>query len=204
MIINIGRQLGAGGRYIGELIAHSLGLKYYDKELITVAAQQSGIAPEFFEHADEVPTRFGSEGFLGNLIPFWNSTYYNTGINNHQLFKIQSDVIRELAQAQGSVFVGRCADYILRDRTDCLNIFLTANKADRIQRMMGRMQLTEKEATKLIDHTDEQRAAYYQFYTDKTWGDSKSYDICINTSMLGLDETAQAIILIIQKHFTTI
>lgn len=190
MIINIGRQLGSGGREIGEKLAFSLDIAYYDKELIRLAAEKSGIRPELFEKADEQADKSFTGGLMGMRIPLWNGAYpYYAGLSNEGLFKIQSDVIRQLAEKHSCVFVGRCADYILRDRNDCLNLFISADRNDRIKRLSERHQIDMKEATVLLEKKESQRADFYNFYTNKTWGEAAGYHLCINSSVLGIDGT---------------
>ena len=136
-VINIGRQLGSGGRTVGEIIARRLGVKLYDKELINLAARESGICPEFFEKADEKESRGVISTVVGYLrAPFVGDDGGVTNVlSNDALFKIQSDVIRAVAARESAVFVGRCADYILRENPRCVNVFLTADDADRIGRI---------------------------------------------------------------------
>ncbi len=172
MIINIGRQLAAGGREIGRLVAQRLGLHYYDCELLTEAAKESGLNPALFKRADE-----SHDLFLCAL-----------GSPNAEIFQFQSETIRHLAEAGDCLFIGRCADYVLRERTDCLNVFLTADLSDRVKRIMDSQHLTERQAEDMIAKTDRRRADYYNFYTGKTWGAAASYDLCINTSRLSVDE----------------
>lgn len=191
-IVNVGRQLGSGGRIIGSRIAKDFDIKFYDKELLDLAAQESGFDKKFFEHNDE------HKGFLkalyGTFAPIFgcNAPYANQ-LSDESLFKFQSDAIRKAA-AQGScVFVGRCADYILRDMDNCVNVFITADMSDRIKRVCSRNNITEKEAERLCLNGDEKRASYYNYYSAKTWGCADSYDLCINSSILGIDETTDLI-----------
>ena len=139
-VINIGRQLGSGGRTVGEIIARRLGVKLYDKELINLAARESGICSEFFEKADEKESRGVISTVVGYLrAPFVGDDGGVTNVlSNDALFKIQSDVIRAVAARESAVFVGRCADYILRENPRCVNVFLTADDADRIGRIRRR------------------------------------------------------------------
>lgn len=175
MIVNIGRQLAAGGRQVAKELARQLDLAYYDKELLFEAARRSGFNAELFERADETHNRF----------------MYALGAGNPELFRILSEVIVSLASERGCVFVGRCADYVLRDRTDCLNVFLSADLPDRIRRLSGRLSLSERQAMELIEKTDRQRADYYNFYTRRQWGMASTYDVCINTSCVGVEGTAR-------------
>ncbi|GHT51760.1 cytidylate kinase [Bacteroidia bacterium] len=184
-VITIGRQLGSGGKQIGELLSQQLGINCYDKELIRLASRESGLGKEFFENADEN----SSHGFFSTFFGFRSG--YMGDVNylcNETLFKIQSDVIKDLAEKESCIFVGRCADYILRNHPQCLNVFITANREDRIQRICQTQRLTEKEAATLIEQTDKKRANYYNYYSNKVWGMATSYDLCINSSVFGMDK----------------
>lgn len=189
-IINIGRQLGSGGRQIGRLLAKRLDMAFYDKELIALASQQSGLAKEVFEKADEKKRFTLTGGLLGLKSPVLDENFSNSYLWNEMLFKIQSDVIRELAGEESCIFVGRCADYILRDHPRALNVFISAEEGDRIKRVMDYYELTEKKALELIGKTDKKRAGYYNYYSNKQWGAAESYHLCINSSVLGIEKTA--------------
>jgi cytidylate kinase len=184
--ITIGRQLGSGGKLAGDLLSKKLGIPCYDKELIQLASRESGLGKEFFEKADEK----NSIPILGNYISFRSGFMGNTEINylsNETLFKIQSDVIRSLAEKESCIFVGRCADYILRSHKRCLKIFICADMPDRIQRLCKDNSISEKEAKTLIEQADKKRAAYYNYFSNKVWGMATSYDICISSSVFGID-----------------
>ena len=137
-VINLGRQLGSGGKEIGEKLAKTFGIAFYDKELIKLASDESGLCKEFFEKADERASQSIIGGLFGTRFPFISdgAIPYGSCLSNDSLFKIQSDVIRELAERQSCLFVGRCADYILRDHPRCVNIFVSASKEARIERLM--------------------------------------------------------------------
>ena len=200
-IINIGRQFGSGGRRIGEKLARKMNFSFYDKELINLASKESGLGKEFFEKADE-KSRFGIlGGFLGLRTGISSDEFVNNYLNNESLFQIQSNIIRELAEKQSCVFVGRCADYILREYPFCINVFITADTDDRIERVAQRQHIDKEKIPDLLEKTDKRRAEYYNFYTNKTWGAAKSYHICINSSVLGVDETVEAIIRFIKHKF---
>ncbi len=196
-IINIGRQLGSGGKPIGEIIARRLGIKLYDKELINLAARESGLCTEFFERADEK----GRKGVFATLVGYLRAPFAgyeggnaNNVLSNEMLFKIQSDVIREVAARESAVFVGRCADYILREHPRCVNVFITADEADRIARLCGRLNCTEQEARTMMERTDSKRASYYNYYSSRTWGEAATYHLCVNSSVLGDEGTADFIL----------
>lgn len=203
MIITIGRQLGSGGLEIGRLLAERLNLAFYDKELLTEAARHSGICPECFQQVDEQTKRtFGGVGIFGMRFPFVGdgNTSYNSMISGDNLFLIQSETIVKLAEnEQGAVFVGRCADYVLRERKDVVSVFITANEADRVKRLCDRRGCTEAEARDMMKKVDKQRSAYYDYYASREWGMASSYDICINSSLLGIEGTVEAIINIVRR-----
>lgn len=199
-VINIGRQLGSGGRQIGEKLSAGFGIAYYDKELIQLASKESGLGKEFFEKADEKSSFSFIGGLLGLRTNINNEVYVNNYLCNETFFKIQSDVIRELAGKESCVFVGRCADYILRDNARCINIFITADKEDRVRRVAQTYQLSLDKAEELIAKTDKKRAEYYNYYSNKVWGAAGSYHLCINSSVLGMDETVAFITQFIQQR----
>ncbi|MDR1719500.1 MAG: cytidylate kinase-like family protein [Dysgonamonadaceae bacterium] len=200
-IITIGRQLGSGGRTIGKMLAQQLEIPCYDRELIQMASQSSGLGKEFFEQADE-KTKFH---LFGNLLGWFSNPasyegYLNNSLRNESLFQIQSDVIRNLASQHSCIFVGRCADYILRDFPHCVRVFVAADIADRIRRLTERESISADKAKEIIERTDRQRASYYNYYSNKTWGMATSYDLCINTSLLGLDSSVDFIRSFVEKN----
>ncbi len=194
-IINIGRQFGSGCLLVADLIAKKLNIEYFDKNILNIAAQKSGICENFFSESDE-KKKFD---FLGRLFSLrttveseiWNNNNYLSG---ESLFKIQSEIIEDIAKKQSAIFVGRCADYILRDNKNCLNVFLTADLDDRIRRIAESRNISEQKAKALIERSDKKRENFYNYYTDKKWGDSSSYDLCLNTSYFGIDNCAEIII----------
>lgn len=199
-VINIGRQLGSGGRQIGEQLSTEFGIGFYDKELIKLASKESGLGKEFFEKADEKSSYSFLSGLLGLRTNVNNEAYTNNYLTNETFFKIQSDIIRELAQKESCVFVGRCADYILRNHPRCINVFITADTEDRIKRVAQTYQLSLDKAQELIAKTDKKRSEYYNFYSNKVWGEAKSYHLCINSSVLGIDETVNFICQFIKQR----
>ena len=195
-VINIGRQLGSGGRDIAAIIARRLGIKLYDKELINLAAEQSGLCAEFFEKADEKESR----NVLSTMIGYLRSPFAGGCANvpnvlsNDALFKIQSDVIRDLAEHESCIFVGRCADYILREHPRRVDIFISADDSDRIRRICTRTGCTAEEARTRMERGDAQRADYYNYYSSKTWGAASTYHLCVNSSIFGDEGTADFIL----------
>lgn len=191
LIISIGRQFGSGGRVIGKALAQKLGIEYYDKELLLLAAKESGIASEFFEQKDEK-----SHTFLEQAIDFISTGHFfnDSILSGDRLFKIQSDAILKLAQEKSCVIVGRCSDYILRDNPNCVSIFLHSSDYDRAQRISKRLNISEEEAIEKMRNEDKKRANYYNFYSNKTWGESKTYDLSIDVSKIGEDQTIEIIL----------
>ena len=185
IILTIGRQFGSGGREVGQKLAKELGIGYYDKELMALAAKESGLSEEFFEKADEKASSGFTMGYsyMGLFPP------YADVLSNDRLFLYQSDTIRNLAEKGSCVIVGRCADYILRDNPDCLSFFIHNNKENRIQRIIESQNLTVEQAEELMLKTDKSRAAYYNYYTNKEWGVASTYNFSIDVSVLGIDET---------------
>lgn len=190
-VINLGRQLGSGGKEIGEKLAKELDIAFYDKELIRLASEESGLCKEFFEKADERTQKTFIGALFGNRVPFVGdgAIPYGSCLNNDALFKIQSDVIRGLAENCSCLFVGRCADYILRDYPRQVNIFISASKEARIERIMQKEGITTELAEELITKADKKRAAYYNYYSYNTWGAAATYHLCVDSSVLGIDGT---------------
>ncbi|MDR0962749.1 MAG: cytidylate kinase-like family protein [Mediterranea sp.] len=201
-VINIGRQLGSGGREIGEKLAARLNIDFYDKELITLASKESGLCKEFFEKADERAAQ-GIIGMLGMRFPFINVNEGMTSgqncLSNDALFKIQSDVIRKLAEEKSCLFVGRCADYILREHPRSVNIFISASRTTRIQRLCEHYSFSPEEAEGRIDKEDKKRAEYYNYYSFKTWGAASTYHLCVDSSALGIEPTVDFILEFIKR-----
>jgi len=194
-VITIGRQIGSGGKTIADRLGKILDVPVYDKELIYIASKESGLAPELFEKADEK----SSKSVLGNIFGFagvLSDSAASMGgyLNNDKLFDIQSEIIRELADKQSAIFVGRCADYILRDHPNIKTIFITAKLEDRIERLCKSMGISREKTESIIVATDKRRSAYYNYYTFKTWGAASSYDLCINSSVFGIDGTVRTIL----------
>lgn len=196
-IITIGRQFGSGGREIGIRLSQLMNIGYYDKELMQEAAKESGIDTRFFEQADETTPRSFYHAMLG-----LSSFNYGNTLCNETIFKLQADVIQNIARKQSCVIVGRCADYILRDNPRCISVFIHAAMNDRIARIKKYTLLSEKEAEEKAIKTDKRRASYYNFYSDKEWGVASSYDLSINSSILGTEETALLIKAFVEKRLS--
>lgn len=194
-IITIGRQYGSAGREIGRLVADELGIKCYDKELLKKAAKESGLCEEIFENHDEKPTN----SFLYSLVMDTYSMSYNTSPFvdmplNHKVFLAQFDTIKKIADSESCVMVGRCADYALSDYPNCISLFIYADMDSRIRRIAGIYSLTDAKAKEIILKTDKSRESYYNYYSSKRWGQASSYDLCINSSKLGIQGTKELIL----------
>ena len=194
-VINIGRQLGSGGKEVGEKLAARLGIGFYDKELINLASEESGLCREFFEQADEKTSQNIVGGLFGMRFPFIGDGHIPSMscLSNDALFKVQSDVIRRLASEQSCLFVGRCADYILRDHPHCLNVFISASPEERVKRLTSRLGISRNEAEEMMHRVDKRRAEYYNYYSYKKWGVAASYHLCIDSSLLGIEATVDLI-----------
>ena len=195
-IYTIGREFGSGGREVGEKLAAKLGIKLYDKELLQQAAKDSGFCEEIFENHDEKPTN----SFLYSLVM---DTYSVSGYSaapfldmplNHKVFLAQFETIKKIAEKESCVIVGRCADYALSDNPDCINIFIHADLDVRIKNVSKNLNITENKARDIINKTDKQRASYYNYYTSKKWGDSKSYNLSLDAGKLGTDNCVEMIL----------
>ena len=200
IIINVGRQLGSGGHDIGRMLAMDFGAKYYDRELLNLAAKESGFSEKVFEQNDE------RKGFLRGLFNvqtphLGGANLYKSNFSQESLFQFQSDAIKKAAQEGSCVFVGRCADYVLRDFKNVVNIFISASMPFRIQQVKVKQGVTDEQARRIIEQGESRRANYYTYYTGKKWGAAESYDLCIDSSVLGFVETEKLIAQFIRKRF---
>lgn len=177
-MITISREYGSGGHDIGKMLAERLNLPFYDNELIALAAKDSGFAEKTFEEAESKAN--GPVSYALGMIG--TGGRYNMPLNN-QLFMIQSSIIRTISDRESAVIVGRCSDYVLHDYAPCINIFIQADMESRIKTVMERDHLLRTQAEKKIQKTDKSRATYYNFYSDRRWGDRHNYDIVINSSI---------------------
>lgn len=194
-VITIGRQFGSAGREIGKRIAEYFDIPFYDKELLTRAAKESGYCEEMIKNHDERPTN----SFLYNLVMDTYSFGYNASSFmdmpiSHKVFLAQFDAIKAIADEGPCVIVGRCADYALADRENALHLFIFGDEEDKIARIMQSYELTEQKAKDLMIKKDKQRQSYYNYYSSKKWGRADSYDLCINSSILGIEGTVKLII----------
>ncbi len=195
-IITISREFGSGGRSIGREVANRLGIPFYDKELVDKISLESGFAPKFVEeHGEHSPGKtpfsyaFAHQGVPGVMNNLSTADF---------LWSIQCSVIMQLAEQGPSVIVGRNADYILKDRTDCLNVFIHANddfRADRIVRLYGE---SEKSPQSRLAEKDKRRQINYKHYTGQNWGAAQNYDICLDSSRLGIDKCVEIILSLVK------
>ncbi len=192
--ITIGREKGAGGLEIAKRLSEEFGIPQYDKQLLDVAAQESGLSKELFANIDEKRgSKFISGFFSGIMGSLYTEYGASSGINREELFRIQSECINKIADEGSAIFIGRCADYILRDRANCLNVFITANAQDRVERLLECNKIpdaekyTKEELVELLEKSDSKRESYYNYFTYKQWGGASSYDLCLNSSLLGID-----------------
>ena len=192
--ITIGREYGSGGHEVGELVAKHLGFGFYDKQIINLAAKQSGIAPELFENAeDNRPSPFMADLLVSSYAATgWPIAFDDYSLSG-KLFLAQSQVIKQQAERENCVIIGRCADYVLRERENCLNLFVHASLENRIERIMRINEVNEKKARDIIKTIDRRRANYYNYYTNKDWAAAQSYHVCVDSSFIGVDETAKLI-----------
>ena len=194
LVITIGREYGSGGREIGRQLAQALGIKFYDKEIIDLAAKESGMSKEVFEKVDETA--------VSSLLYSIVSGSYMMGSHaapmldlpiNDKLFILESNIIKKIADTESCVIVGRCADYILRDYKKCINIFVHAPLETRIQHAVKYYNLPQDKAEQKINKIDKKRATYYNYYTGNKWGQTQLYELSIDSSMLGIEATAKYI-----------
>ncbi len=180
-VITIARSYGSGGRKMGRLLANELGYEYYDREILRIASDDSGISEELFSKMDEVKAsplfRIARQVYTGEVIPPDSDDF----ISNENLFRYQAKIIRELAATRNCVIVGRCANFILRGRDNVINVFVTAPVVDCVRRVMDTDGLSLEEAEKKIRKIDKRRADYFKYFTGRQWHDAALYDLCLNT-----------------------
>ncbi|MCQ2549596.1 MAG: cytidylate kinase-like family protein [Lachnospiraceae bacterium] len=201
LVITIARSYGSGGRTMGKLLAESLGMKYYDRELMKIASEKSGINEALFGQADEKLKnssllRIMKKAYKGEKISPDSDDY----VSNDNLFHLQSEVIKELAEEEDCVIIGRCADYVLKDNPNVIRLFCYAPLQDCIERERKLSGLEDKEIIKKINKIDKHRAEYYKYYTGKEWNDARNYDLCLNTTSMSYEELIQVVKAYIQVH----
>lgn len=193
-IVTIAREYGSGGRECGKKLAELTGYKFYDKDLITLAAQKSGMSTDTLNSVDEK----AASSLLYTLA--LGSSMYNSGMGsinlpiNDKLFVVQSQIIKDIADSgDGAIIVGRCADYVLSERENVVKIYITADFDARVQTVMSRHEMTQAQARDLIIKTDKRRSNYYSYYTGEKWGKADKYDLVVSTSKVGIDGAAKLI-----------
>ena len=195
IIVTVSREAYCGGDELAKSLADKLGFKFYDRELISLASEKSGIHEEHFESIEKKPTN----SILYSVVM---GMYTSRGayvrlddvLTDDKIYKIQADIIREMAEHGNCVFVGRCSDYILRNNAKCVNIFLHGNEKDRISRVMKEQNVSESEASKIISRADKKRRSYYNYYTNREWGEVSNYDLTINLSSVSEDKAVDLVI----------
>lgn len=201
-VISIGRQLGSGGKEIAEKLGKRLNISVYDKKILEAAAQESGLDTDTFVNADEKE----SDSFFGNFVTLRDTIAgYFAGqgncLDSDHLFQIQSEVIRNIATKESCIIIGRCSEYILRDHPSMLSIFITADNKDRITRIMHKEGVNENEAVELMEKGDKKRKSYHDYYATTEWGVARHYDLCINSSRLGIEESVELIYEYVKRRF---
>lgn len=194
-IITITRQYGSGGHDIGKSLAENLGIPFYDKELISLIAKQSGVAPEVFEHADEKAANSLLYSLSVGLYNYGNGFSNSMGDLpiNDKLYILQHRIIKQKAENEYFVIVGRCADYILKDNPDVVKVFIYADLESRIKRAVERQDIEPARAKQAVVKADKNRANYYSFYSGQKWGQVDNYDLCINSTNLSTDQAVRLI-----------
>lgn len=193
-VITIGRQYGSGGREIGQKVAEYYGIPFYDNELITRAAKESGFAEENFAKAEDRATNSLLYSLAMGINVYGNQDFGFNGLSlDDRIFLAQSDVIRKVADEGPCVIVGRCADYVLKDNKNCIKIFIYADFDFRRERAINVEGIDENSVNAFIAKKDKTRANYYNYYADIKWGDYNNYDLCINSAFLGIDGTTKLI-----------
>lgn len=183
MVITIAREYGSGGRYIGRLVADKLGIKFYDKDLVTELSKQTGLSEEYIENNEQ----------KRNSLDALNNGYYFNLSNSDDLFVKESELIKELAEKESCVIIGRCSDFILKDKENVINIFVYSNMENKVKRAVEKYGISEKDAEKEIKNIDKMRSNHYKHYTGKKWGENCNYDMCINSDAFGVEKSADLI-----------
>ena len=202
VVITIARQYGSGGRTVGEMLSKDMGIHYYDKELIKLASEESGINERLFVNADEKIKmtklfKMVKNIYTGQLIPPESDDF----VSDKNLFNYQAKVIKNLAEEESCVIVGRCADYVLKDYDNVLSVFVHAPKDYCMEQAAKKVSMPSKELEKYIAKIDKRRADYYKFYTGREWTDARNYDLCLDSSKLGFERCAEEIKAYIKVRF---
>ncbi|MBP3480000.1 MAG: cytidylate kinase-like family protein [Clostridia bacterium] len=200
IIVTVSREAYCGGDELARMLADKTGFKFYDREIISLASQKSGIHEEHFESVEKKPTNsilysvvmgmYSSRGAYVKL---------DDVLTDDKIYKVQADIIRDMAAQGNCVFVGRCSDYILRNNEKCFNIFLRGNLDDRVKRVMSEQNTSEAEAKKIVSRADKKRRSYYNYYTNREWGNINNYDIALNLSTISETDAVDVIINYLEK-----
>lgn len=200
-VITISREFGSGGREIGKKLADKLGIPFYDKELLAEAAKQSGICEDLFYKHDETYTSSLLYSLVMGAYPVSNDgKLYPDMPLNHKIFLSQFEAIKSIAQKGPCVIIGRCADYVLADNFETIDFFIYGNMAEKKKRILERYDIEKNKAEDFIKKTDKRRASYYNYYSDRKWGVASHYDLCINSSEIGIDKTVELLEAYIRIH----
>lgn len=204
VIITIARQYGSGGKTIGKMLAEDLGIKAYSREILKIASEESGISETLFNKADEklkTTSLFGivKREYKGELLPPESEDF----VSNQNLFNYQAKIIKDLAESESCVIIGRCADYVLKDKPNVVSVFVHASPEYCLKQSIERGAYTGKDVEKFIQKTDKYRGEFYHYYTGRVWNDARNYDLCLNSEKLGFDGCVEAIKAYIQVRFGT-
>ncbi len=200
IIVTVSREAYCGGDEFAKMLADKAGFKFYDREIISLASQKSGIHEEHFESVEKKPTNsilysvvmgmYSSRGAYVKL---------DDVLTDDKIYKVQADIIRDMAAQGNCVFVGRCSDYILRNNEKCFNIFLRGDLDDRVKRAMNEQNASEAEAKKIVSRADKKRRSYYNYYTNREWGNINNYDIALNLSKISEKDAVEVILNYLEK-----
>lgn len=192
-IITISRTFGSNGKGIGKALAKELGFDFYDKDIMRIASEKTGLVEDYFK-SDRSPRSSLLYSLAMGLYSCQGvPIHYNDSLSDDRLFEIQSEIIREKADQGNCVFVGRCAAYILRHYDNCLNVYIDCDMKVRVEQISRRMELDEASAKKLINKTDKKRRVYYSYYTSREWGNPQNFDLCLNTAKIGEEGAVELI-----------
>ena len=194
VVITIARQYGSGGRTIGEMLAEDIKVHYYDKELLKLASEESGISERLFVNADEKVKftnllKIVKNTYKGQLIPPESEDF----VSDDNLFNYQAKVIKQLAEEESCVIVGRCADFVLKDYDNVLSVFIHAPRDYCLEQAAKKVSMAPRELERYITRTDRQRAEYYKYHTGREWTDARNYDLCLDSSKLGFERCVEEI-----------
>ena len=194
IVITMARQYGSGGKTIGAMLAKELGINCYSREILRMASEESGINERLFGMSDEKMKGAGwfkilSRPYDGELLPPEDKDF----VSEENIFNYQAKIIKDLAEKESCVIVGRCADYALEDFDNCLSVYVHAPFEDRIKRIETEYGIVKEKSKEVLMKKDKQRSSYYNYYSSNKWGDAKSYDLCLNSSYLGIDGSVEMI-----------